>query len=146
MNYKIYLGTSTTRSKTVSEWYSHERSTTAGGDANGVTEFIGSVGLIYPSDYGYAALATNCTRETNLGSYTTDGCLDNWLYQGNANFQWLISPVFSSSGYSYYITSSGFISGLNVDNHLPEYSPVMALKADVVVTGSGTASDPYVMK
>ena len=146
VNYKIYLGTSTTRSKTVSEWYSHERSTTAGGDANGVTEFIGSVGLIYPSDYGYAALATNCTRETNLGSYTTDGCLDNWLYQGNANFQWLISPVFSSSGYSYYITSSGFISGLNVDNHLPEYSPVMALKADVVVTGSGTASDPYVMK
>ena len=146
VNYKIYLGTSTTRSKTVSEWYSHERSTTAGGDANGVTEFIGSVGLIYPSDYGYAALATNCTRETNLGSYTTDGCLDNWLYQGNANFQWLISPVFSSSGYSYYITSSGFISGLNVDNPLLEYSPVMALKADVVVTGSGTASDPYVMK
>ena len=146
VNYKIYLGTSTTRSKTVSEWYSYERSTTAGGDANGVTEFIGSVGLIYPSDYGYAALATNCTRETNLGSYTTDGCLDNWLYPGSGNFQWLISPDFSSSGYSYYITSSGFISGLNVDNPLPEYSPVMALKADVVVTGSGTASDPYVMQ
>ena len=146
VNYKIYLGTSTTRSKTVSEWYSYERSTTAGGDANGVTEFIGSVGLIYPSDYGYAALATNCTRETNLGSYTTDGCLDNWLYQGISDFQWLISPEFSSSGYSYYITSNGFISGLNVDSPLPRYSPVMALKADVVVTGSGTASDPYVMK
>ena len=119
-----------------------------------ITTFIGSVGLMYPSDYAYAAIASDCERTlTNLEYDNISACHNNnWLFQGQNQDQWLISP-------SVYHTYSGVLimkTGLFYDSGAgggstevagtSAYSPVMALKSDVYVTGSGTQSDPYVMQ
>ena len=119
-----------------------------------ITTFIGSVGLMYPSDYAYAAIASDCERTlTNLEYNNISACHNNnWLFQGQNQDQWLISP-------SVYHTYSGVIimkTGLFYDSGAgggstevagtSAYSPVMALSNDVLVNGSGTKTDPYVMQ
>ena len=161
VNYKIYLGTTSEyKVITVSGWYEAERGTTAGATAkssySSATAFTGSVGLIYPSDYGYGVLASDCERTITPYNYNgTASCYNkNWLYQGNSAAQWLISPGVTSAHYTFQIQSNGITSlnsileSDNFSNGVTSglASPVMALKSNVVVTGSGTASDPYVMQ
>ena len=156
VNYKMYLGTSDSYdSLTSSGWYTAERGNTAGSNANGVTSFICSVGLIYPSDYGYGALANECSRTLKLISYhETAVCYNNnWLYQGESRNQWLITPLNSHPDRAFYVYVGGSV--YDGDDFLPSraysvrnewaYSPVMALSNDVLVSGSGTKTDPYVM-
>ena len=156
VNYKMYLGTSGSYdSLTSSGWYTAERGNTAGPNANGVTSFICSVGLIYPSDYGYGALANECSRTLKLISYhETAVCYNNnWLYQGESRNQWLITPLNSHPDRAFYVYEGGSV--YDGDDFLPSpaynvrnewaYSPVMALSNDVLVSGSGTKTDPYVM-
>ena len=157
VNYKIYLGTSSSYDTlTADEWYTAERGSTPGYSSstsyNSITTFEGSVGLMYPSDYGYAVLTSDCARtiKLSIGGYNnTATCYtNNWLYQGSSTSQLLISP-YSSHENGAFIVSSGSVystfggGGVSASS---SYSPVMALKADVVVTGSGTNSDPYVMQ
>ena len=150
VNFKMYLGTSSSpNSLTSSGIYSMERGNTPGKtaaiDFDRSTSFIGSIGLIYPSDYGYAVLASDCPRSTATYNYSgTTACHDNnWLYQGNGKDQWLISPSASSTDKAFFVQNGGsvknYISGLNA----MAYSPVMALSKDVLVAGSGTKTDPY---
>ena len=161
VNYKIYLGTTNEyKVITVSGWYEAERGTTAGATAkssySSATTFTGSVGLIYPSDYGYGVLASDCERTITPYNYNgTASCYNkNWLYQGNSAAQWLISPGVTSAHYTFQIQSNGITSlnsileSDNFSNGVTSglASPVMALKSNVVVSGSGTASDPYVMQ
>ncbi len=159
VNYKMYLGGASDISSYKSQdLYDMERMLNNKGTAgktsstsyNSTTIFNGSVGLMYPSDYGYAVLSSDCARTIQPYSYgKTSACYDNnWLYQGTRTFQWLISPLSSSVSEAFKVEWSGYLSntssgsGVSVSGY---FSPVMALKADVVVTGSGTASDPYVM-
>lgn len=154
VNYKMYLGTSSSFTSLTSEgWYTAERGSTPGKTSstsyNNKITFTGSVGLMYPSDYGYGVLASDCARTIKPYSYfETAACYkNNWLYQGSSTFQWLISPDSSYAYFAFLIATSGYVgyySGDNVTNS-GSFSPVMALKSDVKVTGSGTVSDPYVM-
>ena len=154
INYKMYLGTSSSyKSLTAEGWYTAERGSTPGATSstsyNSETTFTGSVGLMYPSDYGYGALASDCARTIEPYRYDiTSACHDNnWLHQGSSNSQWLISPNSSNASLAFFVSGSGWVDNVNyiVTNSDP-FSPVMALKADVMVTGSGTQSDPYVMQ
>ena len=74
-----YLGRLSTTRATTYEVYADER-----GDAvyNGrPTEWIGKIGLMYPSDYGYSVLASSCARTTDLNSYGSANCgAQSWLY------------------------------------------------------------------
>ena len=124
---------------------------TAQNSYNSATTFTGSVGLMYPSDYGYAVLASDCARTTEPYNYDgTSACHDNnWLYQGSSIWQWLISPNSSNATAAFFVRTTGYL----IDNFnrysvttSGSFSPVMALKSDVMVTGSGTNSDPYVMQ
>ena len=146
VNFKMYLGTSNSGGKNASESYLMERGNTAGGSANGLTSFVGSVGLIYPSDYGYSVLVSDCARTNTLNNYHKTACHDNnWLYQGNSQYQWLISPTGRIHAFS--ISDAGYVDGeLSCTGESFAYSPVMALSNDVLVTGSGTQTDPYVMQ
>ena len=155
VNYKMYLGgASDVSSYTSQDLYDMERMLnskgTVGGTSstsyNSTTTFTGSVGLMYPSDYGYRVLASDCVRTIKLYNYGTSAtfaCRDNnWLYQEG---QWLISPYSSEAGYSFFVGNGGYLFHyVDVTDSHP-FSPVMALKPDVLVTGSGTQSDPYVM-
>ena len=150
VNFKMFLGTSSSpNSLTSSGWYTAERGNvpgvTAANSYNSSTSFIGSVGLIYPSDYGYGVLASDCARTTIASKYNaTVACHNNnWLFHGGSNGQWLISPSASDAWGAFYIGSSaGLYSTAGVSNAMG-YSPVMALSNDVPVSGSGTKTDPY---
>ena len=71
VNYKMYLGTSNKyNSYVLADYYDMERMLNSKGMAGATskasysseTKFTGSVGLMYPSDYGYAVLASDCAR------------------------------------------------------------------------------------
>ncbi len=156
VNFKMYLGTSSSYTTlTASGWYTAERGSTPGKTAansyGNVVSFIGSIGLMYPSDYGYAVLAKDCARTINLNVYnSTSACYNNnWLFQGSSRWQWLISPCDTDSSSNFVIETSGIMDHGNffedsgyVQNDAA-YSPVMALSSDVLVNGSGTKTDPY---
>ena len=152
-NFKMYLGAIDTENLTANESYYMERGNTPGATAkesyNSATSFIGSVGLIYISDYGYAVLASDCPRTKKLYNYDeTAACYNNnWLYQGAKQGQFIMDVDADCPGDTYSLGSSGRLSitwGGACESS--SYSPVMALKSDVYVTGSGTQSDPYVMQ
>ena len=163
VNYKMYLGGASGTSSYISaDFYDMERMLNSKGAAgktsqdsySSATIFIGSVGLMYPSDYGYAVLASDCARTIELRKYNqTKTCINNnWLYQGSSTFQCLISPNSSTDSYVLCVDKFGYISDsyytgdsiFSSDDN--SFSPVMALRSDVVVTGSGTQSEPYVMQ
>jgi len=68
-----------------------------------------------------------------------------YLYTGQT--YWTLSPYYYSSGYArvFGVNSDGYLVAPNVD---PTYGvrPVINLKSNVVITGKGTASDPYVVQ
>ena len=162
VNYKMYLGSpSSISSSTLADLYDMERMLNSKGTAgktaqnsyNSATTFTGSVGLMYPSDYGYAVLASDCVRTIKLYNYDgTSACHDNnWLYYSSS--QWLISPDSSYADNGFFVSGTGYVCSSTIfDDSFTNpvavslsLSPVMALKSDVMVTGSGTQSDPYVM-
>ena len=100
----------------------------------------GSVGLIYPSDYGYASLASYCPRTTYYLKNFELCRSYNWL--DISSEEWTITPS-PSSGQAYYIHPDGYIAEKAVTNYYA-IRPVVYLKANVVLSGgSGTYDDPY---
>ena len=165
VNYKMYLGGADDdiTSYTSQDLYDMERMLNSKGTAgktsqdsySSTTTFTGSVGLMYPSDYGYAVLASDCARNIQPYNYDrTSSCyINNWLFQGSSTWQWAISPNSFYANSAFHVLSSGLVfynyGGGNFNHMISfsgSYSPVMALKSDVYVTGSGTQSDPYVMQ
>ena len=151
VSYKMYLGTSgSDLSYTSADFYKMERVLEnfgeAGHDSGGLTFYVGAVGLMYLSDYGYGVMSSECSRTTKLcdGGYDLiNGCYsENWLY--NTEGQWVLSSgMYHSSSETRYVKKS--MNYITASAYLT-YSPVMALKSDVKVTGSGTKTDPYVME
>ena len=164
VNYKMYLGgASSVPGYTSQDLYDMERMLNSKGTAgktsqdsySSTTTFTGSVGLMYPSDYGYAVLVSDCARNIQPYNYDrTSSCyINNWLFQGSSTWQWAISPNSFYANSAFHVLSSGLVfynyGGGNFNHMISfsgSYSPVMALKSDVYVTGSGTQSDPYVMQ
>ena len=157
VNFKMYLGTeSSYKTLTSAGWYEKERGSTPGKTAadsyGNAVSFIGSVGLMYPSDYGYGVLASDCNREVKLYSYDeTAACHNNnWLFQGGgkvgSNAQWLISPSATAPSVAFYVRIGGYVG--NVDGYASSQKrsyPVMALSSDVIVDGSGNIDNPYII-
>ena len=158
VKFKMYLGTSSSfESYTSSDLYNMERllnsKGTASSYANGVTSYVGEVGLIYPSDYGYAAQASDCLRTVKPNSYGSNSTCytKNWLYQGSSTLQWIISPEYYTKYSVITIYTDGNLTEYNdsYDYLTPgdngAYSPVMALSSEITISGTGTLSDPYVI-
>ena len=134
----------------VNELYESERGTQVySGHATTSTDYIG---LIYPSDYGYASTDASCRQNLRAGlTYTnniyggTPTCKNNnWLFNGV--WYWTISPYLSIAYSVFRVDGDGRLS-----NHFAWYRdgvrPSLYLKQDVkVVGGTGTSSDPYTLK
>ena len=140
-----YLGGHNSSSIQPKEMYGYERGTTiySGHTDIAKTEWTGAVGLIYPSDYGYAADRTQCTEK--LGNYSNTTCKNNnWLYK-NA-WYWTLSPLSSSSYSVFDVSSNG-----NVNGSSAYYSfgvvPAVYLKSNILIeSGDGSSSNPYILK
>ena len=137
-----YLGGWNASSIKITEMYRHERGkTTYSGNA---LYWIGKVGLMYPSDYGYAA-GYDCATDTNMNSYNSSCYQKDWLYN-SSGFQWLMSPYSDYSNYAWPVNSNGNVNNIRGTNYIVLVSPVFYLTSDVSITsGTGTSSDPYLV-
>ena len=133
-----YLGGMTSYNNTAKAFYDGERNNA--GYGSNPTTYTDEIGLMYPSDYGYAASPDALV--TNLGSYNSLTIkANNWLYMGL--IEWTITPNSSSSNSVFYVSSNGYLSSSGASSGCAA-RPVFYLKSNVALQGgSGTSSDPY---
>lgn len=108
------------------------------------TTWLGKIGLLYPSDYGYGANNSAWTTNiSNYGSKTYSASLINWINDDVSMYDWFISPVTYSPIIGAMIYPFGYVSFSNLNNgHC--VSPVLYLKADVATYGGdGSYDNPY---
>lgn len=145
---KWYLGGAapSTSGLTVSEFYTIERGTKVYLNQHS-TYWIGKVGLIYPSDYGYSTggyeseeRSVCLSKNLMYWGYCENG---SWLYPGQADFVWTITP------YSDLLDSVFFISpsaGVYYYANQAEIQPVVYLKSTIkVISGMGAKGNPYIL-
>ena len=104
---------------------------------------IQNIGLIYPSDYGYAS-SGDCF-EIELNKYNNGCMLNNYL---NRNVdQWIQTPFSQWSDITVSLTSSGYINWARVNEVKYEMFPSLYLKSTVnIIGGSGTKDNPFVLE
>ena len=157
---------------TTENYYKAERSpyATSGTLQNlysGNPEYVyAKVGLMYPSDYGYATVGGSTTNKSscrenelyNWDSSSYSDCKNNdWLYKsqsicgGSNKIEWLISPTASFSNVAYYLNSAGCVhaghvsASNNVINNQFAVRPTFYLDSSIlkIVGGLGTKDNAY---
>ena len=145
--------------------YTEERNTSAIYSDN-PNSIYAKIGLMYPSDYGYATVGGTTTNKSscrakelynwNNSSYS-DCKNNNWLYTsqvtswGANKSEWLLSPYSSSSNIAAHLLSTGYVrfSGSvrnGVDNNQFAVRPTFYLDSSVlkiVGRGNGTKDNAY---
>ena len=150
---KWYLGGSSTYDDvTAPMFYTRERGTSVYSGRS--TSWIGKVGLIYPSDYGYATSggttinrASCLTKEIyNWDDSSVSDCKNNdWMYN-SSNGQWTITPRQVNTYDVFIVNRTGFVSSYSAYNYYG-VRPVVHLNSAIkVITGSGTKESPYILK
>ena len=142
---------------TVEMFYERERGTSTGGinkypakwsSATDVGEKYNGIGLIYPSDYGYAVggeVRNNCLTK-NLCDYDGDNCSSNdWLKPNND--LWTITPHSSSSIDAFVIYSSGFVyyGDFDVSTAYGVWPTLYLTTSTKIVDGNGDINSPFVL-
>ena len=135
-----------------SHFYGYERGTTV--YSGRPTTWTGKVGLMYPSDYGYATSggsskdrAACLAKELyNWDSSDFSDCKGNdYLLDANS-WQWTLAPRSAGADIVFFVYGGGY-----VNFYLAYYSnavrPVLFLKSNIQVDkGTGAKSDPYRLK
>ena len=102
------------------------------------TTYPAKIGLMYVSDYGYAA--SNTYWSTELWDYDS-ATSNNWLYFGSN--EWTISRISDLSGRAFVVYSGYVHNDYFVYAHSPAVRPVFYLSSLVnYVSGSGSSADP----
>ena len=156
---KWYLGGNSTVSGVLTEaYYKFERGETVYSSSAHPrkTNWTGKVGLMYPSDYGYATSGgTTANRETCLAKelYRWNSkdngipeCKDNdWPYN-SSKYQWTIAPFSGSSSIAFFVYTDGCVDyGYNPVYRARGARPVIYLKASTLYeSGDGSQSNPFV--
>ena len=144
---KYYLGYG---GSTKDSYYKSERNSIKNINTNSPISWIGKIGLMYASDYGYAITNGVCDRE--LDALDPDCIQHNWIYSGNTTM-WLINPMGENSADSFCaaIVNGGYIpSQGKVIQEVKQYSylvvPTLYLNSLVkIIGGTGTSTDPYTL-
>ena len=148
-------GTSTYKTSSnglASHWYSYERGTTV--YTGRPTTWTGKIGLMYPSDYGYAT----------SGGTTKDraACLAKELYNWNSSdfsdckgndylldikkLQWTLAPTSANAYFVISVYTGGDVGGTYADGTFA-VRPALFLKSSILLDkGTGEGSNPYTLK
>ena len=136
-----YLGGSSSNSGQSAEtYYAFERGTEV--ESGRPTSWEGKVGLMYPSDYAYTyayGVDDTCYKDTyncNIGNPST-----GWLFNGDHH--WLLSPRSDTANYVFLADDVGRIRNCYSDGTQRGVHPVVYLRSDIKLTGTGTSNDPY---
>mgnify|MGYP004645192091 FL=1 len=133
------------------QFYTYERRTIRH-DTNRPLYWDGMVGLMYPSDYGYAA-GNTCVTETDPYNYY-EGCKNkDWLWMTTSsnysnNGEWLMSPSSGVSDSVFRVDSTGFVLNIYDGGSYDVFSarPVFYLSSSASISdGEGTSTDPYIV-
>ena len=100
----------------------------------------GKIGLMYPSDYGFASIDVTCRSNMNSGNCKNN----NWLFNGD--YQWTLAPYPSNPYIAFIVGPGGDVDNGGVYWNDYGVRPTLFLKPDVqIVSGSGTSADPYIV-
>ena len=118
--------------------YEKERGTAKCSSCAYNTIWEGDIALMYPSDYGYAADLTKCSKDIyNYDTDTTNCTGTDWLF--NSKTQWLLTSNSSSANSAWNVNSSGFVFSGNRVNNSGGVRPVLYLSSELgIETGDGT--------
>ena len=114
------------------------------------TLWNGYIGLMYPSDYGYAVggTARNDCVNKSLHDYNNGICSENDWLKPNSGISWTMTPVAYSSHaiFVYAINSLGSIQYIDVYAGYSEY-PVAYLKSNTkIISGNGIIDNPFILE
>ena len=131
------------------QFYTYERGTTRY-DTNRPLYWDGMVGLMYPSDYGYAA-GNSCV--TGTAPYNYDGGCKNkdWLWMTDSSdyyygYDLLMSPDSGRSDYVFGVYSDGYVYPGSRVNGRYSVRPVFFLTSSASISeGEGTSAAPYIL-
>ena len=162
-NTKWHLGggsSSNYQTLTAEGIYKEERNTSAIYSGN-PSSIYAKVGLMYPSDYGYATVGgttknkSSCRAKElyNWESSSYSDCKNNdWLFTSQNNFvnsgEWLLSPFSSISNSAAYLISSGYVR-LGYSDYVAgsqlAVRPTFYLDSSIlkIVGGTGTSDNAY---
>ena len=147
---RYYLGGyNTSEGVMTNQFYAYERGT-ARYDTNRPLYWDGYVGLMYPSDFGYAA-GNTCVTGTDPYSYD-GGCKNkDWLWMTTSSnytngYEWLMSPRSGVSDYAFSVGSSGYVSRNRYVYDAISARPVFFLNSSASISeGEGTSVAPYIL-
>ncbi len=118
------------------------------------TTWDGYVGLMHPSDFGYAVgktIRSTCLTKS-MNKYNEDGCKDDDWLKTSSTSEWVLNPISNTTGANIAFTLSSY-NGLQ-GGYRSTYSyairPVVYLKSSVTIsetqgaTEPGTTGNPYV--
>ena len=149
---KWYLGgSSTSNYLSLPTFYKNERGTTVYSGRS--TNWTGKVGLMYPSDYGYATSGGSSKNrascmERDLMSWQDSSysdCKNNDWLLNTSTPQWTMNPYANYSFNVFLVINDGYVTGGNVINYLA-VRPVVHLKSTINITsGTGSSTDPFIL-
>ena len=147
---RYYLGGhNSAKGVMTNQWYTFERGTTR--DDSKPLYWDGYVGLMYPSDFGYAA-GNSCVTGTDPYNYD-GGCKNkDWLWMTTSSdysnsAEWLMLPVSGTFINAFYVHSSGFVVTGNHVYYPYSARPVFYLTSTTsIIDGDGTLDNPYILK
>ena len=140
--------------------YTEERNTSAISSGN-PSSIYAKVGLMYPSDFGYATVGGTTTNKTgcrakelyNWNSSSYSDCKNNdWIFTSQNSFvdnrEWLLSPYSMNSTEAAHLYSGGYVhlDGYRVVGGKFAVRPTFYLDSSIlkiVGTGDGSSSNPY---
>ena len=134
-----------------SHFYSYERGTTV--YSGRPTYWVGKIGLMYPSDYGYATSGGTTTNRasclakemSNWSDSSYSDCKNNDYLYNSSLYQWTLTPRSSTSYYVFDVFNSGYLYFFNARGTYSA-SPVLYLKSTVQITGGeGTSENPFTL-
>ena len=115
---------------------------------DGKTEYSAKIGLMYVSDYGYAASPKYWTY---VGYNDSDSTKDyraattsNWMYMGL--YDWTISRTADNSVYAFIVDSTGNVSDSNVANSYGVRPSFNLITPTTYYGGTGSMSDPIKLR
>ena len=113
----------------------------------GPSDGTSKIGLVYASDYGFAASPSAWT--TTLWNYDGNDANGisiktiNWMYMGYS--EWTMAPGSSDSYFVFFLNNNGYVINSSANNGFGS-RPVLYLKASVAYAGgSGTKDSPITL-
>lgn len=135
-----------------SHFYGNERGTTV--YSGRPTIWTGKIGLMYPSDYGYATSGgttkdrASCLAKElfNWSSSDFSDCKGNdYLFDTN-DWQWTLAPSSAIANFVFPVLTSGYVNYSGTHGYNAVH-PALFLKSSILVyKGTGAKSDPYRLK